>query len=277
MSLAHPIVYPAPRHSSERLPNLASPRDPEASAQLRNALQTLGFGFGQTVLNFPPAALNYHLLPEPALTSVKLPFVEYGDMLFQTTRPPLSDGKHRDRKKIEPSNTNIERAIFDHYWRYFREVSRSYVELTREAACFLRSGKEDRASMTFFQDGCQYQYLQALDGKRSPRSPLGSRTAAFLMRVDALWEGGPGFIAAWGLNALSTLAWCTLLRSRYAYLLENRGLTMVELDPIDPPSRPVTHEWTQQWGVQILLETAGELPPVPEEVRYAHVMASAYA
>jgi hypothetical protein len=260
MPFAHPIVYPAPRPDSLRLPNLASPRDPEASAQLRNALQTLGYGFGETVLNFPSATLSYDLLPEPALTHVSLPFVRYEDMLFQTTRPPLSDGKHEDRKKIEPSNTNIERAIFKQYWRYFKECSRSYVELTEEAAEFLRAGKESRAAMTFFQDGCRYQYLQAYGGKISPRSPLGNRTAAFLLRVDELWEGGPSFIAAWGLNAISTLAWCTLLRTHYSGLLHNRGLTMVDLEPVAPPSRPVTHAWTQQWGVKVLLETGSELP-----------------
>ena len=235
---------PAPRHDSCRPPHLASPRDPEASAQLRNALQTLGYGFGQAVLNFPSATISYDLLPEPALTHVSLPFERYGDMCFQTTRPPLSDGKHRDRKKIEPSNTNFERAIFKQDWRYFEECSRSYVELTEEAAKFLRVGKESRAAMTFFQDGCRDHYLQAFGGSRSSRSPLGERTTAFLLRVDELWEGGPSFIAAWGLNALSTLAWCTLLRTHYSALLHNRGLTMVELEPVAPPSRPVTHEWT---------------------------------
>jgi len=269
MSLAHPLLYSAPRHDSKRPPNIASTRDPEANAQLRIALHDLGYGFGESILNFPPAELNYDLLPEEALTMVSLPFVRCGDLLFQTTRPPLSDGEHVDRKRVEPSNTNVERAIFMHYWRYFKVCSRSYVELTEESASFLRVGKENRAAMTFYQEGCRYQFVQRLGGKRSGRGPLGGRTAAFLLRVDELWEGGPGFVAAWGLNALSTLAWCTLLRSRYSALLENRGLTMVELEPTEPPSRPLTHEWTGQWGVQVLLETGCEFPPRPEESGYA--------
>lgn len=269
MSRAHSVVYATPRQDSKRLPNIAAPRDPEANSQMRIALHDLGFDWGESILNYPPAQLNYDLLREDSLTRVTLPFVRSGDLLFQTTRPPLSDGKHDDRKKIEPSNSNVERAIFMHYWRYFKAVSRSYVELTEEAASYLRVGKKNRASMTFYQEGCRYQFVQELGGKRSRRSPYGGRTAAFLMRVDSLWEGGPGFVAAWGLNALSTLAWCTLLRNRYSALLDNRGLTMVELDPTNPPSQPVTHEWTQQWGVQILLETHGELPPRPEETGYA--------
>ncbi len=40
---------------------------------------------------------------------------------------------------------------------------------------------------------------------------------------------------------------------------------MVELEPIDPPSRPVTHAWTSQWGVQGLLETGDEISPRPIE------------
>lgn len=268
MAQAHPFLYPAPRHDYKRLINLASTRDPEANAQLRIALHELGYDFGESILNFSPNQCRFELLPEELLINVELPFVREDDVFVLTTRLPISDGLHMDRKKIEPSNTTIERAIFRHFWRYFRICSRSYLALTEEAASFLPVGKKNRAEMTFYQEGCRYMYLQALDGRRSPRSPLGERTAAFLLRIEEIWPGGPGLVAAWGLNAISTLAWCSLLRYRCPWMLETRGLTMVELYPTEPPERPSTYEWTRDWGMTPVFETGGELPPRPEETGF---------
>ena len=108
-------------------------------------------------------------------------------------------------------------------------------------------------------------YLQALEGRRSPRSPLGERTAAFLLRVEEIWPGGPGLVAAFGLNALSTLTWCHQLRYRCPWMHENRGLTMVELYPTEAPERTSTYEWTRNWKMTPVFQTDGELPPRPEE------------
>ena len=265
MALAHPFLYSAPRHDYKRLLNLASTRDPEANAQLRIALHGLGYDFGESILNFPPNQSNFDLLPEESLTRVELPFVHEEDILVLTTRAPLSDGIHMDSKKIEPSNSNIERALFFQLWRYFKVCSRSFVALTDEAASFLPIGKKNRAEMTFYQQGCRYMHLQALQGRRSPRSPLGERTAAFLLRFDEIWPSGPGLVCAFGLNAISTLAWCSMLRYRCPWMLENRGLTMVELHPTEAPERASTYEWTRDWKMTPVFTTDGELPPRPEE------------
>lgn len=265
MPQAHSFLYAAPRHDHKRSINLATPRDPEANVQLRIALNTLGFEFGESVLNFPPEQCNFDLLPEDALTRVELPFVKKKDVFVLSTRAPLSDGLHMDNKKIEPSNTNLERVMFYHFWRYFSVCSRSYVTLTEEAASSLPVGKKNRAEMTFYQTGCRYMYLQALEGQRSTRSPLRERTAAFLLRIEELWPGGPGLVAAWGLNALATLAWCSQLRYRYPWMLENRGLTMVELYPSESPQRADSYEWMLDWRMTPVFETGGELPPRPEE------------
>jgi hypothetical protein len=265
MAQAHSFLYPAPRHDYNRLLNLAVTRDPEANNQLRIALTKLGYDFGESVLNFPPNQCNFDLLPEELLTHVELPFVQKKDVFVLSTRAPLTDGLHRDSKKIEPSNTVIERAMFHHFWRYFRVCSRSYVALTQEAASFLPEVKANRAEMTFYQQGCRYMYLQALAGRRSRRNPLGERTAAFLLRIEEIWPDGPGLVAAWGVNAISTLAWCNLLRYRCPWMLENRGLTMVELEPTEAPDRTSTYEWTRDWKVSPVFATEVELPPRPEE------------
>ena len=267
MPQAHSFLYSAPRRDYKRLPTPASPRDPEANLQLRIALQELGFEFGETILNFPADDVTFDLLPREQLREVELPFVDRNDILAATTRPPLSDGRQGDKKKIEPANTTIERMIFDHYFRYFRVCSRSHVELTEEAAALLPPAMKNRAIMTFYQEGCRYMYLQARGRPRSRRSPLGQRTAAFLLRVEEIWPGGPGLVAAWSLNAMATLSWCLQLRHRYSWMLENRGLTMVELHPERSPAHANSYAWVRDWRVTPVFDTGGELPPRPDEER----------
>ena len=262
---AYPFLYAAPRSRPDRPVNIATSRDPEANTQLKLALFEKGYGFGDSILNYPPRERSFELFPPHQLKKVSLPQLRPGDVLLASTRPPLSDGHQNDKKKVEPSNTVVERAIFMHWWRYFRRVARSSVVFTEAAASYLPEGKKDRGNMTFFQDGCRYMYLQPLDGKRSPRAPLGQRTAAFLLRVDEVWPGGPGLLAAWGLDALATLAWCTLLRHSHAALLDKRGLTMVELHPTETPQRPDTHAWVRDWRVSPVFSTEVELDSRPEE------------
>jgi hypothetical protein len=48
-------------------------------------------------------------------------------------------------------------------------------------------------------------------------------------------------------------------------MLENRGLTMVELYPTEAPNRTSTYEWTRNWRMTPVFQTGGELPPRPEE------------
>ncbi len=265
MAQAHPFLYSAPRRDFKRLLNIAIPRDIEANAHLRIGLNELGYDFGESVLNFPSAQPCYDLLPEELLTRVDLPFATSGDILVCSTRPPMSDGVHGDMKKVEPSNTTVERHILRHCRRYFRTIARSYLELTSAAARFLPEDMKDRAGMTFFQHSSDYMYLDTLEGERSTRRPYGNLTPAFVLNVAELWKGGPGLRIAWGVNAIVTLAWCVQLRYRCPWMLESPGLTMVELEPTVMPERPTTYAWARDWRVTPVFSTDGELPPSPEE------------
>jgi len=272
MAQAHPFYYSAPRRDYKRDVNFAVTRDAEANAQLRIALQERGYGSGESVLNFPGRQCRFDLLPEDRLTRVDTSFAKSADVFVKTTRPPLSDAHHGDNKKIEPSNSFLERVIFCQYWRYFRTVCRSYIELAPETARFLPEDKQDRAMMTFYQTKASYQYLQGLgEARRSRRDPLGNVTAAFLFVVSEIWRGGPGLVAAWGVDAISTVAFCNLLRYRCPELLDNRGLTMVELEPTPGPERPTTYEWTRDWKYDLVFQTNGELPD-PDEFERGPVL-----
>jgi hypothetical protein len=214
-------------------------------------------------LNLPPQERNFELLPPAEQRVVDLPFLGPNDRLLCTTRPPLSDFIQDDRKKVEPSNTSIEDTIFQHYWRYFDRLSRSSIKFSAQANACLPRSKRNRGEMGFHQFGCTYSSLGELHGKRVAPGILRGTTMGVLLSVEELWPGGPGFVGAWGLNAIATLVWNFLLRDRYSALLENRGLTVVELETADVPSRPDTYAWARDWHVTPLMETKIELPAVP--------------
>ena len=205
------------------------------------------------ILNFPAEERSYKLLPVEMLQPVQLPFVQEDDLLLQTTRPPLSDGIIPARKKIEPSNTTLERAIFNHFWRYFDECMRKRVVLRNAVADFLPRGFKDRQEMMFHQKGCAYKFLQAPGMSCSAKTPEGNATSAFLLRVESIVPQGPGFIAAFGMNAQVTQGFNRLLRYRFPHLLEGRGLTMVELRPTKAPARPMTDAWMDDWQADVPL------------------------
>jgi hypothetical protein len=262
MPRAHPFRYAAPCRDSSRDPHPGITRDPEASHQLQVALAELGFGFGKTILNFPPPQRFPAPTDADTPIPVSLPFAEESDVLVKATRPPLSDHWHADRKQVDRSNTVVERAIFDHYRRYLKICARSHVSMWPDVARYLAPRKRNREIMNFYQlDSCNYSYLQASGTPRRPQGREAGRTAAFFLRVDSLWEGGPGLVSAWGLNAIATIAWCTLIREKFPSLLDSRGLTVVELTPREVPISPVTHDWALDWDVELLLETGCELPP----------------
>ncbi len=265
----HPFLYSAPRHDHNRPAHFAWPRDPEANSQLQIALSAQGFHFGRTILNVPGEKVRYDLAPVNELRRVELPFVRAGDALTLATRPPLSDGWHGDAKRIEVSNTTLERIILDLYSRYFVTCARSYLQLSEEAARYLPNSKKNRQMMTVFQYGFAYQYLQAAGSSRSKRSPLGPTSPGFLLRVDELWPGGPGFVGAFGMNAIATLALCMQLRFRFSDLLSRRGLTMVELTPTEMPDQPATYDFMLDWNVEEVFSTHEELSPQSNESTYA--------
>jgi hypothetical protein len=270
MAHAHRFLFAAPRHHPDRPIDIALTRDSEASWYLEKTLIDQGYDSGTSILNFPPNQRRFDLLPFESLFQVELPFLGEGDVLCQATRPPLSDFNQDDKKKVEPSNSTLERATFMHWWRYFGRCSRSSVVLRKDVASCLASEFKDRQEMTFNQKGCHYQFLHEPEKKRSSKNPMGKSTsAAFLLRVDEIIPGGPGLVAAWGLNAESTLAWCRMLRHRASHLLAHRGLIMVDLHMTEAPDRTPTYGYMDDWKFDVVLETKGELPPRPEEKDFA--------
>ena len=118
----------------------------------------------------------------------------------------------------------------------------------------LPDGFKDRANMLFHQyyDGSYISYGEYAAEPSKP--PTDQRlTAAFLIQIPAIWEGGPGLLAAFGLAGIETLAWNYLLRTRFRSWLDSYRFVMAELLPRRAPRKPPNLSFAEQWDVEPIL------------------------
>lgn len=250
----HPFYYAGPRRDWKSPPSLASVRDPVACQELTTALLERGIARpGETVLNMPPPEAPRCLLEWDACLKVDLSFVARGDFLLQCTRPPLSDIYHGDKKQVEPGNTDVERLLFRTFEEYLSICARSHVKLAQTTRERLAEHLASRCDMAFSQRAMAvYRELNGGRGWRAFHGP--ARTAAFLLRVDEAWKDGPGLIACFGMDSISTLAWAWWLRHELPHLLDAPGFSFFDLVPGELPERPTDLRWAASWRVEPVLE-----------------------
>lgn len=251
----HPFLYFLPRRDSQRSHHHGSTRDDCAVRELMSAQSRKGYVYGESIFNMPPDQ------PPPMgrggrvrsedLVPVDLSFVSAGDLLLQATRPPLDDAVHEDRKRIERGYTLLEETLFEVWRQYFDFCCRSRIELSRHVVEHLREGYEDRAAIKFYQHWhCGYLKHKSRDSRRWNEPPNSRLTAAFLLRVDEVWAGGPGYLAAFGMDGTATQAWNYLLHREMPQWLDRPGFTMVELECAPVPKRTHNLRWAHDWKVE---------------------------
>ena len=251
----HPFqCFLSPRDNKRPL-KLFQLRDTAAALELIPALQELGFEYGDPILNYPPSDGAQDPSAKNGLLEVDLSFVRPGDLIMLTTRPPLHDLVHGDRKQIRRGYTDLEERVFA-VWRQYLEVcARSHVQLTKPLCREVRQGFESRRDMAFSEGiMAPYRELNALDGSRRRRPPP-RRTAAFLLRVDSMWEGGPGLLGAFGMDGTSTMVWAYRLARDHSELLAEPGFVMAELEGPPVPPRPSNLRWAMECNIEIILRS----------------------
>lgn len=222
-----------------------------AALEVLPALLGLGYSRGEPILNFPAETNDG---PPAELYHVDLPFVQAGDLLLQTTRPPLDDPFAGGRKHIERVYTDLEENLFKVWRGYFKTCERLWVQLHPDISARMNPGFEDRRSVKFYEKhGAPYRQLNA-GGHRGWKSvEAEGRTAAFLLREREAWKGGPGLVGAFGMDGVSTLVWCYRLARDFAHLLQEPGFVMVELQAKPMPARVTDLRWASDWPIDIAL------------------------
>lgn len=250
----HTFTFFLPRRVDRPL-KVFQQRDLAAAMELLPALSRMGYGYGEPILNFPPetplVAGQRGQAPHP----VDLAFVERGDLILQTTRPPMHDEEEGDRKRVERADTDLERWLFHLWGRYLDRCARSHVRLRKSLHPQLPKGYETRRDMAFREAiGAPYKELNDCAGSGWRKKPKGERrTAVFLLHLEEAWKGGPGFLGVFGMDGTATLAWAHLLGRDLADLLEEPGFVFAEMKKADIPARPTNLRWVSEWKVKVLV------------------------
>jgi len=253
----YPVLYLGTRRDSRRNHHLGNTVDDGAIRELMEPLRAEGFVYGDTLYNTPPKKKppmdEMGRVERQHLAEHDLSFVEPGDLLVQATRPPIHDELHSDRKRVQRGYTDLEERIFALWSPYIDYCCRSRVDVSQIVAEHLRPGYEDRAVMEFYQNShCGYKHLRRRGHRRSSRVDRSGHTAAFLLRLDEAWPGGPGYLGAFGMDGKATQVWTYLLPRDMPQWLCRTGFTMVELEQARVPARAFDLRWAFQWKVKPL-------------------------
>ena len=218
-------------------------RDLGAAIELLHALYQHGYAYGEPILNFPPdePPAEPHdgddVFSEPdlasALLEMDLSFFAPGDLILQTTRPPLDDQGHGTKKRVERGYTQLEGRLLELWRNYLGICARSHVRIATDLRKELQSGYESRRDMQFRQQTlAPFSSLSTLAGKRTTPPP--HRTAAFLLRVEEAWKNGPGFLGAFAMDGTTTQVWCYRLAHDFPELLREPGFVVAEIETVPP-------------------------------------------
>jgi hypothetical protein len=254
--------YPIQQTQAE--PLIHALRDGDAFAEIAAVLLKDGYDYDGLLFNFSS--------PDPDVSS---PDLGASDLVVLTTRPPHRHNERIARKDtVIASGEKLEQSLLDAVDRHFRTHSRTLVKLRREMAEKLI--KRDRGEIEFGQyrrtrlnESHKESHSARYDRYRDPYSesqtwikPTSETlTAAFLLCTN-LWDGGPLFLNAFGMDGPTTLIWCYLLRTRFPEFLKPHRFVMAEMTTEPFPPKPQSLGFAKQWKVEILLNQ--QLQPFKE-------------
>jgi len=240
----HRFAYSTPLRQGEE-PNLSKIRDGAAFSELTAPLTKHGYEYGHIIFN-PP------FNPRKRAESGKecFAFIKPQDLIVLTTRPPLDDLRHGDKRLVRQSSTHLEKQIFAKCREFLAICARSHVQLTKAVGANFK-----KADLVFQSYKCaRLKYFKGLDDLRAKNAPKNSKIAiGFFLRTKAIPEYGCGLMASFGMGGRETLIWNRIVRTRYADWLNRCAFIVGEMNLARIPEAPVTLDFVDQIKVKILL------------------------
>src|SRR5712664_2378382 len=111
-NLYHRFAYPMPARTGE-VARPSKTRDGAAFSEITAPLGKLGYEFGNILFNSPSASNRDNDFGHEHFN-----FIKPNDLIVLTTRPPLDDQRHGDKKHLLESCTHLEEQVFAESRKY---------------------------------------------------------------------------------------------------------------------------------------------------------------
>lgn len=221
-------------------------RDGASFSEITATLGRLGYEYGQIIFNIPSSSGR-----EPRAEKDQFCFVKPDDLIVLTTRPPLDDRRHGDKKHMDGSSTHLEQQVFAEFRKYLAVCARSHIELTPQVGAHCT-----KAEMTFYQHkSARLKSFKRLDEFRHTKTPEDSDLAiGFFLRTRKIASYGCGLVACFGMRGWDTLIWNRIVRTRYPNWFSRPSFVMAQIDLRGVPSQPITLDFVEKLQVDILVE-----------------------
>jgi len=230
-------------------------RDLVAVLELEVALLELGFRHGEQIFNQQP-------MDDPGRPadgtphSVDLSFVQPGDLLLQTMRPPMDDIHAGNKRIIHRAYTDVEERIFRAFRPFLGYSARTHMRLGERTHQHVRRGYENRRDMAFKVNGWggSYDELNDMTGGGWRKWRGGRRTALFLLHLPELWPDGPDVMCAFGMDGCTTSIFAYRLARDLKGMLTRKGFFVFELELGRLPEPPTDLRFCMDWKIEPVLE-----------------------
>jgi len=244
-NLYHRFAYSMPVRTGE----VAKPskiRDGAAFSELSAPLTKLGYEYGNVLFNSP-----FDPKKDKKLGHEHFKFITPNDLVVLTTRPPLDDKNHGDKKYLAQSHTHLEDQVFIEFRKYFEVCARSHVKLTSAVGTNV-----DKAHLEFYQHhSARLKSFMRLGEFRGKKTPEDSEIAiGYFLRTSSIPVYGCGLVACFGMGGWETLIWNRIVRTRYPEWLNAPLFVMAQFDMKGLPANPPTLAFADKIKVDILLE-----------------------
>lgn len=241
----HRFAYSTPLRSGEE-PNISKIRDGAAFSELTEPLANLGYEYGHLIFN-PP----YSHRKSSEKNGETFHFIKPEDLIVLTTRPPLDDLRHGDKRLVQRSGTHLEEQIFAECRKFLAVCARTHVRLTSVVGAGF-----EKADMVFHSyRSARLKSFKRLDEFRPIMVPPESNVAiGFLLWSKSIPEYGCGLVAAFGMGGRETLIWNHIVRTRYPERMHQTDFLVVEMDLAGIPPCPMTLEFVDRIEVKVLLK-----------------------
>jgi hypothetical protein len=244
-SLYHRFAYSTPVRPGD----IAKPskiRDGGAFSEITAPLGKLGYEYGTILFNSP-----FDPKKDKKLGHEHFKFIKPDDLIVLTTRPPLDDQNHGDKKRVDESSTHLEEQVFAEFRKYLAICARSHVQLTPAVGANF-----ERFDLKFYQHkNARLKSFRRHRESRSIKIPEDSEFAiGFFLRTASIPVYGCGLLACFGMGGWETLIWNRIVRTRFPDWVSRPSFVIAQFDMKGLPDHPPTLAFADKIKLEILLE-----------------------